>query len=96
MKIASVKIKCNYGELSTKEYYFHTSMYNLNKGDVVTVFGQYGLQLAVFEKYVEPNFFPKCFVIDKISGKNIVKKIAEQKSLLLHNLEEQRKNILAL
>lgn len=96
MKIASVKIKCNYGELSDREYYFHTSMYNLNKGDVVTVFGQYGLQLAVFEKYVEPNFFPKCFVIDKISGKNIVKKIAEQKSLLLHNLEEQRKNILAL
>ena len=96
MKIASVKIKCNYGELSAREYYFHTSMYNLNKGDVVTVFGQYGLQLAVFEKYVEPNFFPKCFVIDKISGKNIVKKIAEQKSLLLHNLEEQRKNILAL
>jgi hypothetical protein len=96
MKIASVKIKCNYGELSAREYYFHTSMYNLNKGDVVTVFGQYGLQLAVFEKYVEPNFFPKCFVIDKISGKNIVEKIAEQKSLLLRNLEEQRKNILAL
>lgn len=96
MKIASVKIKCNYGELSAREYYFHTSIYNLNKGDVVTVFGQYGLQLAVFEKYVEPNFFPKCFVIDKISGKNIVEKIAEQKSLLLRNLEEQRKNILAL
>ena len=96
MKIASVKIKCNYGELSAREYYFHTSMYNLNKGDVVTVFGQYSLQLAVFEKYVEPNFFPKCFVIDKISGKNIVEKIAEQKSLLLRNLEEQRKNILAL
>lgn len=96
MKIASVKIKCNYGELSDKEYYFHTSMHNLNKGDVVTVFGQYGLQLAVFEKYVEPKFFPKCFVIDRISGKNIVEKIAEQKSLLLHNLEEQRKNILAL
>lgn len=96
MKIASVKIKCNYGELSAREYYFHTSMYNLNKGDVVTVFGQYGLQLAVFEKYVEPNFFPQCFVIDKISGKNIVEKIAEQKSLLLHDLEDQRKKILAL
>lgn len=61
MKIASVKIKCNYGELSAREYYFHTSMYNLNKGDVVTVFGQYGLQLAVFEKYVEPNFFSEVF-----------------------------------
>ena len=96
MKIASVKIKCNYGELSAREYYFHTSMYNLNKGDVVTVFGQYGLQLAVFVKYVEPDFFPKCFVIDKISGKNIVEKIAEQKSLLLHDLETQRKKILAL
>lgn len=96
MKIASVKLKCDYGELSSKEYYFHTNIYNLNKGDVVTVFGQYGIQLAVFEKYVDTEFFPKCFVIDRISGKNIVEKIAEQKTLLLHDLDKQRKKILAL
>lgn len=83
MKKAKIKIKKDYGNFTERNYTFWTDMDDLKKGDVVTAFTRYGLQIGVFEKYTEENFEPNNFLIEKLSGVMVSMRIKEQKDALI-------------
>lgn len=78
MKIAEVRIKGNFGKPSLFSYYFYTDYDDLLNGDTVLVISN-GLQLAIFEKYVNTDFVPEKFIICKISDKAIRDRLLEMK-----------------
>lgn len=83
MKKAKIKIKKDYGNFTERNYTFWTDMDDLKKGDVVTAFTKYGLQIGVFEKYTDENFEPNNFLIEKLSGVMVSMRIKEQKDALI-------------
>lgn len=83
MKKAKIKIKQSYGNFTERNYTFWTDMDELKKGDVVTAFTKYGLQIGVFEKYTDENFEPNNFLIEKLSGVMVSMRIKEQKDALI-------------
>ena len=83
MKKAKIKIKQSYGNFTERNYTFWTDMDDLKKGDVVTAFTKYGLQIGVFEKYTDENFEPNNFSIEKLSGVMVSMRIKEQKDALI-------------
>mgnify|MGYP000934216804 CR=1 FL=1 len=82
MLIAMVRIKGFEGNLSNDIDYFHTDIENLKRGDVVLVFGRYGLELALFEDYSLLEMHPKGVIIDKVSGSRVKIRVYEQRRLL--------------
>lgn len=100
MKKAKIKIKGLEGELTEFNLIFHSDIESLKKGDVITVYGRYGLELGVFEEYTTCNLEPSGFVIDKVSGARVTSRIDEQKSLLVKEVmaecEEKVKGIYKL
>lgn len=74
MRVAEVRIKGFFGETSLSSYYFFTDYNDLLKGDAVLVISN-GLQLAVFEKYVNTDFIPKKYIVSKISDRRIQNKL---------------------
>ena len=83
MKKAKIKIKQSYGNFTERNYTFWTDMDDLKKGDVVTAFTKYGLQIGVFKKYTDENFEPNNFLIEKLSGVMVSMRIKEQKDALI-------------
>jgi hypothetical protein len=82
MLVAEVRIKGFEGDLSEDIHFFHTDIENLKRGDVVLVFGRYGLELALFENYSLSELHPKGVIIDKVSGKRVKIRVYEQRKLL--------------
>lgn len=82
MLVAEVRIKGFEGNLSNRVHLFHTDIENLKRGDVVMVFGRYGLELALFEGYFEGERKPNGYVVDRVSGKRVELRVKEQKRLL--------------
>jgi len=82
MLVAEVRIKGFEGDLSEDIHYFHTDIENLKQGDIVLVFGRYGLELAVFENYTISELNPKGVIIDKVSGNRVKIRVYEQRKLL--------------
>ena len=74
MKIAQVRIKGDFGHLSLNSYYFYTDYEDLLKGDTVLVISN-GLQLAIFEQYVQTDFKPEKYIVSKISERRIRNKL---------------------
>ena len=56
--------------LSLHSYYFYTDYEDLLNGDTVLVISN-GLQLAVFEQYVQTDFKPEKYIVSKISDRRI-------------------------
>lgn len=83
MKKAKIKIKKDYGNFTERNYTFWTDMDDLKKGDVVTAFTKYGLQIGVFVRYTDENFEPNNFLIEKLSGVMVSMRIKEQKDALV-------------
>ena len=83
MKKAKIKIKKDYGKFTDKTYIFWTDMDDLNQGDVVTAFTEYGLQIGLFVCYTDENFEPNNFLIEKLSGVKVSMRIKEQKDALI-------------
>lgn len=82
MLVAEVRIKGFEGNLSDDIHFFHTDIENLKRGDVVLVFGRYGLELALFENYTISELNPKGVIIDKVSGNRVKIRVYEQRKLL--------------
>lgn len=82
MLVAEVRIKGFEGDLSEDIHYFHTDIENLKRGDIVLVFGRYGLELALFENYSISELSPKGVIIDKVSGNRVKIRVYEQRRLL--------------
>lgn len=82
MLVAEVRIKGFEGDLSEDIHYFHTDIENLKQGDIVLVFGRYGLELALFENYSISELSPKGVIIDKVSGNRVKIRVYEQRRLL--------------
>ena len=78
MRIAEVRIKGDFGKLSLFSYYFYTDYGDLLNGDTVLVISN-GLQLAIFEKYVNTDFVPEKFIAAKISDKAIRDRLLEMR-----------------
>lgn len=78
MKVAEVRIKGDFGNTSLSTYYFFTDYNELFKGDTVLVISN-GLQLAVFEKYVNTDFIPEKYIVSKISERRIRNKLSSLK-----------------
>lgn len=78
MKVAEVRIKGDFGRTSLSSYYFFTDYNDLVKGDTVLVVSN-GLQLAVFEQYVNTVFKPEKFIVSKISERRIRNKLLSLK-----------------
>lgn len=83
MKKAKIKIKKDYGNFTERNYTFWTDMDDLKKGDVVTAFTKYGLQIGLFVCYTDENFEPNNFLIEKLSGVTVSMRIKEQKDALI-------------
>lgn len=83
MKKAKIRIKKDYGNFTNDKYIFWTDMDDLKKGDVVTAFTKYGLQIGVFENYTDETFEPNNFLIEKLSGVMVSMRIKEQKDALI-------------
>ncbi|TKW64084.1 MAG: hypothetical protein DI638_02165 [Gemella sp.] len=83
MKKAKIKIKKDYGNFTERNYTFWTDMDDLKKGDVVTAFTKYGLQIGLFVSYTDENFEPNNFLIEKLSGVMVSMRIKEQKDALI-------------
>lgn len=82
MLVAEVRIKGFEGDLSEVIHFFHTDIENLKRGDIVLVFGWYGLELALFENYTISEMNPKGVIIDKVSGDRVKIRVYEQRRLL--------------
>lgn len=80
MNTAVVRIKGIDGDLSDKKS-FNTDILNLRKGDIVLVFKNKGIELAVFEGYSVKKVDTTGFVIDKVSGDRVAKRLREQRKL---------------
>jgi len=80
MNIAKVRIKGIDGDLSPEKT-FNTDILNLKKGDMVLVFKDKGIELAIFEGYSERNVGTTGFVIDKVSGDRVEQRLKEQREL---------------
>ena len=78
MRVAEVKIKGDFGKPSLFSYYFFTDYTDLLNGDTVLVISN-GLQLAIFEKYVNTDFVPEKFIVAKISDRRIRNKLLSLK-----------------
>ena len=77
-----LELKVLRGELSDDIHFFHTDIENLKRGDMVLVFGRYGLELALFENYSISELSPKGLIIDKVSGDRVKIRVFEQRRLL--------------
>lgn len=82
MLIAEVRLKGFEGNLSERIHLFRTDIENLKQGDVVLVFGRYGLELALFEGYFEGERKPNGYIVDRVSGERVETRVNEQKRLL--------------
>lgn len=80
MNTAIVRIKGIDGDLSGKKP-FNTDILNLRKGDIVLVFKDKGIELAVFEGYSVKKVDTTGFIIDKVSGDRVAKRLREQRKL---------------
>ena len=80
MKLAIVRIKGIDGDLSPEKA-FNTDILNLKKGDMVLVFKDRGIELAVFEDYSRRKVDTTGFVIDKVSGDRVEQRLKEQREL---------------
>lgn len=78
MRVAEVRIKGDFGKLSLFSYYFFTDYDDLLNGDTVLVISN-GLQLGIFEKYVNTDFVPEKFIVGKISDRRIRNKLLSLK-----------------
>lgn len=87
MNTAIVRIKGIDGDLSDKKP-FNTDILNLRKGDIVLVFKDKGIELAVFEGYSVKKGDTTGFVIDKVSGDRVEKRLREQRKLASGEPEE--------
>lgn len=80
MNTAVVRIKGIDGDLSPEKT-FNTDILNLKKGDMVLVFKDRGIELAVFEEYSKKKVDTTGFVIDKVSGDRVEQRLREQREL---------------
>lgn len=80
MELAVVRIKGIDGDLSSEKT-FNTDILNLKKGDIVLVFKDRGVELAVFEEYSRRKVDTTGFVIDKVSGDRVEQRLKEQREL---------------
>lgn len=81
MLIAEVLIKGFEGNLSERIHLFRTDIENLKQGDVVLIFGRYGLELALFEGYFEGERKPNGYIVDRVSGERVETRVNEQKKV---------------
>jgi hypothetical protein len=87
MNTATVRIKGIDGVLSPEKPCY-TDILNLRKGDIVLVFRDIGVELAVFEEYSRRRIDTLGFIIDKVSGDRIEKRLKEQRELFVLELSE--------
>ena len=80
MKLAIVRIKGIDGDLSPEKT-FNTDILNLKQGDILLVFKDRGIELAVFEEYSKRKVDTTGFVIDKVSGDRVEQRLKEQREL---------------
>lgn len=80
MNTAVVRIKGIDGDLSAEKT-FNTDILNLKKGDILLVFKDRGIELAVFEEYSKKRVDTSGFVIDKVSGDRVEQRLKEQREL---------------
>lgn len=95
MNKARVQIQKGYGDYTDKFYIFYTDIIGLRAGDIVTVLTKYGIQLAVFIEYDNSNYEPNNFLIDRISGSEIILRKKELKDKLINSKLKEMNDFIA-
>lgn len=95
MNKARVQIQKEFGDYTDKMYSFYTDFNDLKAGDIVTVLTAYGIKLAVFVEYDNSKYEPNNFLIDKISGSEIILRKKELKDKLINSKLKEMNDFIA-
>ena len=95
MNKARVQIQKKFGDYTDKMYSFYTDFNDLKAGDIVTVLTAYGIKLAVFVEYDNSKYEPNNFLIDKISGSEIILRKKELKDKLINSKLKEMNDFIA-
>lgn len=95
MNKARVQIQKDFGDYTDEMYSFYTDFNDLKAGDIVTVLTGHGIKLAVFVEYDNSKYEPNNFLIDKISGSEIILRKKELKDKLINSKLKEMNDFIA-